>query len=245
MKTYMEFIVESINTDKARSKGFDTNTIWYHGTPFDFSKFDIERGSNENMFGTGLYLTTKREDAETYKYARKDNPIDVLGTFDDATEAEKFAKENAGRVVVDNNATSPYTVVSAAEGNVFEILIRGKYATPETKFPINKLLAFAKASPNFQQKVQDFFGDSSEDFDTFMKNTAAEPGIDSVLGLQNIFYKNTGDFGSFVKAAKQFLDIDGFIIPSGNAKHAVVFDPKNARRVDAKFDDLESNDLMG
>lgn len=245
MKTYMNFLNETINLDKAKAKGYDTKTIWYHGTPFDFNKFDVSKSSGENAFGTGVYLTSKKEDAEGYKQVRRANPVDVLGSFDTEEEANTFARENDGVVTLDNNEKSPFVVSKKSEGNVFELVIRGKYVTPETHFQHDKILQFMKASPNFEEKKQDFFAGDEDDFVTYVRNVTSEYGPDVLLEIQNIFYKNSDDYQAFVANAKKILGVDGIIINNGSVKHAVVFDPKNVRRIDAKFEDTESNDLMG
>jgi hypothetical protein len=90
---------------RAEEMGFDTSTVWYHGTSFDIENFDInEFGKNENRgdyIGEGFFFTKDPDTAAKYAersgesaniipvYLNMNNPMVVDNDFD----MQEFTKD--------------------------------------------------------------------------------------------------------------------------------------------------------
>jgi|GEM_PF-6908492 len=88
---------------RAKSLGFDTLRILYHGTPNPIQG-DALRQSEDGLFGAGIYLTRNQDTAQTYAGGNEGSVIPLfirgrLATFEDAKAARTMAAKQVGNVM--------------------------------------------------------------------------------------------------------------------------------------------------
>jgi len=65
---WVDVITENEDSiSRAASAGFDTSTVWYHGTKYKFDHFSYDHvGKGNDQLGSGFYFTTDRDAAVGY-----------------------------------------------------------------------------------------------------------------------------------------------------------------------------------
>jgi DNA topoisomerase I len=117
-----------VRFDRAEQMGFDTSTVWHHGTFTDFEEFQQKFANTDAYFGDGFYFSSSEFDVEM-NYTNPDSPdqdykiqskIDQLqGEWDsDNPEAENLTRLEEHNDIVDR-VTSEYDRTHAIKIDTF------------------------------------------------------------------------------------------------------------------------------
>ena len=202
---------------RAKADGFDTDTVLYHGTDKDFKAFDQNAGTGARS-GTGTWLTTSRENANSYAprlhqkrgvggqvypvHIKKGNYVEVDASG--ANWSNLSDKVSISLPSIKKSAQSDLDLLAALGEDV-----QGLSATQTTA---------AKRST-----LGDVFGRMTFDESNFSTNDIAAWARKQ--GYDGVKFKNVKDRGGVGDAP------EGIISDS-----IVIFDPKNIRSTNAAFD---------
>ena len=181
---------QAANNAKAEAAGFDTSTVWMHGTTKNFKSFKVgDKGVNE--LGKGVYFTTST--TETYFHSRGET----------------------GRVI---NAY-------LKKGDMFDLSIMRDTGQTVGGRTEKKAAAYREIARRVKDRTDAIT-------DPLILEWANQPLQD----LADHIKKSSGqtdDLNFWLDKAGYIGATDSF---SQYPNQAVVFDPKNIRSVDAKFD---------
>lgn len=213
---------EASRMARAKADGFDTDTVLYHGTDRDFKAFDQNAGTGARS-GTGTWLTTSRENANSYAprlhqkrgvggqvypvHIKKGNYVEVDASG--ANWSNLSDKVSISLPSIKKSAQSDLDLLAALGENV-----QGLSAT--------------QTMPAKTSTLGDVFGRMTFDESNFSTNDIAAWARKQ--GYDGVRFKNVKDRGGVGDAP------EGIISDS-----VVIFDPKNIRSKFAKFDPDESN----
>lgn len=97
-----------LETNMISFKKFIVEGVAYHGSPHDFSQFDMSKlgtGEGNNAYGWGLYFTSSREVSEWYRtmLTRNEDYVTINGQpLKDVTNYDESTIKKLNRVLLDN-----------------------------------------------------------------------------------------------------------------------------------------------
>lgn len=214
------------NLTNLRGKGYDTDNVFYHGTPMgiDFTEFDYKyAGKGNDQFGAGFYLTNSPSQASGYAGQRIEGQSStVIPTF----------TKNANLLEVDGTKA----------GNLGDVL---NLDYEQTKKILEKSKALKRGVDDedmnpFGDRYESFWDEGPEDwmYDQLARDQAGRDPDELAAFFED-------DMESYLKALSDVTGYDGLAINFGDGvTNQVHWNAQNIRSVNAKGEKSNTANLL-
>lgn len=214
---------EASRLARAKEMGFDTDTVYYHGTGSNIKEFDPKYvGLGNDLYGSGFYFTNNKDLADRY--------------------ATHKTWESLGR--------DP-SLIPKGTPNTIEAYLKLEKAVPKKgKMTRGQIRELIKSSPELDDHLWNFgdyehYGKEkilNEAVDIYYTNQFTP--LDTLNKISNDFYR--GYEGDYLANIQNKIGWDHVLTEADGKKVVTVFKPQQIRSTKAKFDPAkkDSADLL-